>query len=507
MALFYGIYRIFMEKETNYSLNRFYLVGTIFLSLILPVLPLERIFTVGRDIGIPTFFIGLDDQGIADSGIELSNASGQGLRLGGLAFARIVYLCGISLLISTLLAQLIRLVVLRRVGKDKYGPLKIIFVNKKIAPFSILNRVFVNQEIREDPKMNTILYHEYAHFRLLHFIDLLVLEFITIFQWFNPITWLYVRSLREIHEYQADAAVIRSGEGTGTYKALLVNQLTGTEVFRLANGFSKSLTKKRMIMMTKMKSKKGTWLKVLLAVPVLAILLIAYATNSSAIAGENKPYVVKGQVIEAEGGEALAGVSVIWKGTTNGTVTDMDGKFTLEVKDKEATLVFSFVGFKTAVTKGAGEHIVRMERKIFKISEDWNEAEYKEKMKKKQASVKKDIKPPAEGDGDVFFIVEELPKFQGRNFNACQPYVQEHLEYPVKAKDNQIQGKVIVRFVVNGKGEVQDAKVLKGVDPLLDKAALKAVYSMPSWEPGRQRGKPVSVQFVIPVVFSLGEEG
>lgn len=182
-------------------------------------------------------------------------------------------------------------------------------MNKSIVPFSILNRVYLNQEIRRDPKIKTILDHEYAHYRFLHYIDLIILEFITIFQWFNPFIWLYIRSLKEIHEYQADAAVLRNGEETGSYQALLVNQLTGTEVFRLTNGFSKSLTKKRMIMMTKMRSKKGAWLKVLLAIPVLAILLIANAANSKTMP-DGDPVLFKGKVVEAKSGSPPFPVSL-----------------------------------------------------------------------------------------------------------------------------------------------------------------------------------------------------
>jgi len=196
-----------------------------------------------------------------------------------MTLTRIIYLAGIGLFLSILFYQFFRLIALRRAGKEQYGPMKVIYIRKSISPFSILNRVFVNQEIRKNPKFKTILDHEYAHYRNLHFIDLLLVEFIIVFQWFNPLTWLYVRSLNEIHEYQADAAVLQKGEIKGNYQALLVNQLTGTEVFRLSSGFSKSLTKKRMIMMTKIKSKNGVWLKSLFAVPILAILLIAFSVK------------------------------------------------------------------------------------------------------------------------------------------------------------------------------------------------------------------------------------
>ena len=366
MALFYGVYRIFMEKETNYSLNRYYLLGTMILSLVLPVLPIEKLFIVEKAISIPVM-ISLDEHTMASAGIEV--AAGSGFQLSGSSIARIIYIGGISILVCTLLFQLGRLLLIRKTGKEKYGSLRLIFVNKDITPFSILNRVFLNKEIRRDPQMKTILDHEYAHFRSLHYIDLIIFELITIFQWFNPFTWLFVRSLKEVHEFQADAAVLRGGEVTGSYQALLVNQLTGTEVFRLSSGFSKSLTKKRMIMMTKIKSKKGAWLKVLIAMPALALLLFVFAANSPGGEATGEGHVVKGKVVEAASGEALPGVSVIWKGTTWGTVTDINGDFILNVEDKDAIVVYSFVGYETASSKGAGKYTIELKRKTYQIKE------------------------------------------------------------------------------------------------------------------------------------------
>lgn len=504
MALFYGVYRLFMDNETNHSLNRYYLVSTLVLSLVLPILPIGRLFTVNQQFGIPVVFISGGEPAPVVSGGGSVNPSG--IHLSGPVLAMILYLGGIGVLIVTLMVQLFRLVFLKRKGSRRYGHLKIIFVQRDIAPFSILNRVFVSQQAQGDPKLNTILDHEYAHYRFLHFFDGLLLEFVTIFQWFNPLSWLYLKSLKEIHEYQADAAVIQKGEVRGSYQALLVNQLTGAEVFRLANGFNKSLTKKRMIMMTKTRSKKGAWLKAFLAMPVLAGLLIGYAANSSVAGSESGDYVVKGTVTEAETGEPIPGVNVVCQGTTNATHTDMQGNFVLHVDAGDAVVVYSFVGYETAVTRGAGEYQVRMKRKVFEISGEEDTPPGDVEKPKKDSREKQDIGPPGEQSEEVIYIVEDLPKFQGRSHNAAKNYIQEHLEYPDEARQKGLQGQVFVEFLVDHKGKVKDAKVVRGVDPLLDMAALKAVSSMPDWTPGMQRGKPVSVLFILPVEFNLAKE-
>jgi protein TonB len=107
------------------------------------------------------------------------------------------------------------------------------------------------------------------------------------------------------------------------------------------------------------------------------------------------------------------------------------------------------------------------------------------------------------GEEEVFIIVEDMPKFQGGDQNAFRRWIQDNLRYPEIAAENGISGKVFVQFAVNSKGQVVDAKVIRGVDPALDKEALRVVTSSPRWEPGKQRGKPVKVQFTFPIVFVL----
>jgi protein TonB len=103
----------------------------------------------------------------------------------------------------------------------------------------------------------------------------------------------------------------------------------------------------------------------------------------------------------------------------------------------------------------------------------------------------------------VFFIVEEMPSFQGGGEDAFREWIAKNLRYPEIAADNGISGRVYVQFAVNSKGEVCDAVVVRGVDPALDKEALRVVLSSPRWEPGRQRGRPVKVQFTFPINFIL----
>lgn len=102
-----------------------------------------------------------------------------------------------------------------------------------------------------------------------------------------------------------------------------------------------------------------------------------------------------------------------------------------------------------------------------------------------------------------FVMVEDKPKFKGGDENAFTKWVAERLVYPEIAKENSVQGRVILQFRVNTDGSVDNVKVVRGVDPSLDKEAVRVVSSSPKWTPGRQRNKAVRVVYTFPVIFQL----
>ena len=108
----------------------------------------------------------------------------------------------------------------------------------------------------------------------------------------------------------------------------------------------------------------------------------------------------------------------------------------------------------------------------------------------------------ADPEATPFVVVEEMPQFPGGDV-ALLKYIMEHTQYPEVAKENNIQGKVIVRFCVTSKGGVSQVSILKGVDPELDKEAIRVVNTLPTFRPGKQGGKPVPVWYMVPITFTL----
>ena len=105
-------------------------------------------------------------------------------------------------------------------------------------------------------------------------------------------------------------------------------------------------------------------------------------------------------------------------------------------------------------------------------------------------------------EAQVFFIVENMPEFPGGDLEL-RKYIAQNIQYPEIAKENGIQGRVFVQFVVNQKGEIEKVTVARGVDPSLDKEAIRVIQNLPKWKPGSQRGKPVKVSFTVPINFQL----
>ena len=104
---------------------------------------------------------------------------------------------------------------------------------------------------------------------------------------------------------------------------------------------------------------------------------------------------------------------------------------------------------------------------------------------------------------EIFEVVEQMPEFPNGGMAGLMQFLSKNIKYPTIAQENGTQGRVTVQFVVNADGSIVDAKVIRGVDPYLDKEALRVINSMPKWKPGMQRGKAVRVKYTVPVMFRL----
>jgi len=145
---------------------------------------------------------------------------------------------------------------------------------------------------------------------------------------------------------------------------------------------------------------------------------------------------------------------------------------------------------------------VKPDENVKLMSADQANTEVKNDVVEEAPQQAKEEVQEAEAEPEPFVVVEEMPMFPGGDA-ALLTYIGEHTNYPEVAKENNIQGRVIIRFCVTSKGGVSLVSVLKGVDPELDKEAVRVVGTLPPFKPGKQGGRPVPVWYMVPITFTL----
>ena len=285
-------------------------------------------------------------------------------------------------------------------------------------------------------------------------------------------------------------------------------------------------------MMIKKKSNPWARLKYLYVLPLAAVAVAAFARPEvsnefneissvkvndlasivkadevkSVEKSSEEEFLLSGIVMEYPSHKVVAGASVIVRGTNNGTLTNEKGEFEIQVK-KGDVLVVSFVGLQTQILpikfdSSSGGNIklgVHMKADVQNLEEVVVVA-YAPEEEKKQPVAKEEVKQQEEEV--IFQVVEQMPEFPG-GMSEAMKFLAKNIKYPVAAQQAKIEGRVIVQFVVGKDGSISDVHTVRSVSPELDAEAIRVVSMMPKWNPGKQRGKAVSVSFTMPIMFRL----
>lgn len=373
LIVFYLFYWLLMRKSTHFALNRLTLAISLVASLVLPLIKIDIApEAVAANLPVMSFDLASVVQVVSKP------EPFWGLR----EIVLLIYFSGLAITLFRLIYQSMYIHVIAKMSRTiTKGKHTIVLVEKDITPFAYFSKIFIPASKMEETSFESILAHEKSHLNQYHFVDLFLIEMVTIIQWFNPIVWLYERSLKEVHEYMADDEVLKQGVSKGNYQALLVNQALGGPVFTISHQFNQSLILKRIVMMTKMKSPQMAKIKVLLFLPLTAILLMAFSnpepivnpvvekvqsltqqiTDSRVLPGNlssqntsatEKGYVtIKGKVIDGKTSKPIKGVNIIVQGTTTGTTSDENGAFEIKAYGSNIFLMFSHISYTTTLVE------------------------------------------------------------------------------------------------------------------------------------------------------------
>ncbi len=532
IVVFYMVYWLFLRKETFYQANRWFLVSALLVSVLAPLFPVHYAVVVEPENNTTIFKTLTEAFKNAEVVSGTEDIEGAGFNWN--AALLVIYLTGAGIFLLRLLSQTLILlhIILKYKPKSIKGT-RIVENEKYGLPFSFFHFVFINPKFHTQENLPEILAHENVHIRENHWFDLLFIELLTVIFWFNPFIWFFERSIKQNHEYLADKGVISMGHSVGRYQALLLNQLMGMQIIGVTNNLNFALNTNRLKMMTKKKTPRIMGLKFMLAIPVFAVLLYAFAipdyiqvgnekSDSVQITQSDKEFTIHGKVVYAETGEPLPGAAVLINRTQIGTVSDVDGTFTLvdpnpTVKSDgslSSVVMVSFVGLKTVVNTLTTSGSSKNTKFTFQM-EDAVLVLYNKNYSGEQSPPPPPPPPPAivdpqkakdlipstiadEEKEKYFYIVEDYPKYPGENA-AMQDYISKMQEKLAQAKN--IRGKAQVGFTVNAKGKVVNVKIVEQDNDQAGKAAASIVSGMPDWTPGKQRGKSVSVNYILPLEF------
>ena len=269
IAVFYLFYRILLSKETFHRLNRVILLLTAALSLILPLCTI----TTHKSIAVPESAL------VSNNAVSQVAANHQFLIMGihWWKFAAIcIFFAGILFVLAKIALSIISVTsVISKSQKKKLDNGNTLAITQKnISPFSWFRYIVATEE---DSRHESILIHESTHIALHHSIDIICVDLLTAIQWFNPAIWMLRSDLKEVHEYEADEAVLKQGTDARQYQFLLVRKAMADAGYSIANSFSHSTLKNRINMMLARKSAAIKSLKALYIIPLIALSLTATA--------------------------------------------------------------------------------------------------------------------------------------------------------------------------------------------------------------------------------------
>ena len=511
LAMFYLFYRLLLSKETFHRFNRIALLGVMLLSCLLPLVKVtvEQVSPVNAQVMSMEDLLLMyqwNSEAVVEEGSRPFHWQ-EGLVL--------VYFVGLFFVIVRHLWSLGRMLYLIRHSRCERldNGIRLVVHRRKLAPFSWMRYIVISEtDLKESG--HHILVHEMAHIHYRHSWDLLLAEACAWLQWFNPAIWLLKQELQNIHEYEADEEVLRQGINAKEYQMLLIKKAVGARLYSIANSFNHSSLKKRITMMIRKKSNPWARAKYLYVLPLAAVTVAAFArpeisqpldeissvkvNDLSAVletyADKNvsnpaEKTKLKMKVVDKKGAPIIA-ATVLVANTTNGTITDENGNFTLEVGTDQSIQV-AYIGMST-VTMSVKDCLKKADQTIVLTESDT----------KKDVKVVAPAPQAVTSDDQTFSVVEQMPEYPG-GMRAGLEFMARNLRYPTKAREAGKQGRVIVQFVVRKDGSLSDFKVLRPVDPWLDAEAIRVISTMPKWKPGMQDRKPVSVKFTLPVTFML----
>jgi len=465
--LFWACYELFFKKETFFILNRFYLLITSVLSLVLPLLPitwLQQQIPSQYWVSLPSVFIGNTGTAANENMQFLDEVVISASTISATEVVTAFYLIGIGVALFFFGRKWIQLQQLRKQGTrtihDNYN--LIVLPNSDVA-FSFFEQIYLGDQLSTE-QQELILEHERVHVHHKHSYDLMFFEMLRVIFWFNPMVYLLQHQMKALHEFTADRLVTKEVSRVAYYEQLLTQLFQTTNLSFTNTFFTHSFIKKRIIMLQKTNSKKLRQFKYILILPLLAAML----TYTSCSNENSSEAVVANSEVDSEVMQKINELAdAIMK---KGNISD----------DEERALKF------LAMEAKEGDRIYTSVQEYLDETEEI-----------------------------PYGVIEKVPTYLGcsgsnEEMKSCMSkeitvFVGENFNTKVDGYE-KMSGKqrIWVLFKIDRSGMVTGVKA-RAAFPALEQEAIRVISSLPQMEPGMQEGKTVNVIYSLPIVFEISE--
>ena len=481
LAVFYMFYRLLLKKETFHRLNRVVLVGMVVLSFVLPLC----IITIHKPMEIQA----MDTVAVLSEMPEGIALAAETPTPWWTLVLVVLFWAGVAFVLIRALVSILSITRIIRQGDcvlEEDG-CKVIVTERDIDPFSWMRYIVLSRKDWERSHA-PIIAHEKAHARYGHSVELLLVDILSAIQWFNPAIWMLRADLQELHEYEADDAVLRSGVDIKEYQYLLIRKAVGKSGYSVANSFNHSILKNRITMMSKSKSPLRRGLRVLYLLPLMCLGIglqaqTAYDQPDKVNKNDGNPQSVNGITIGPEGVSPLFILKQAWgeeKEITREEFNKIEGERIRSVEIMKEEAAKEKYGAKAA----GGVVVITL---------------------KKPQELQEIVVVRYNDDSDKpipFYLMkpETMPTFQGGDMNNFSRWLNQRIVVPKGCKHS---GTMKIGFVIGEDGSVEDIQIMESVCEKLDAMMLNLVSQSPKWEPATSNGHPVAQFLTLPVVFQM----
>ena len=496
-------YYLLLEKEKMHQFNRFFLLFSLVFSFCIPFFTIEIIREVVIDKRPP------DTMPFMEASTSITPESTNYLLL----LAYVIYgLVTLFLLIRFVLNA----VKLHKKSKSHtnviYKEANLVLLPEITLPYTFLNTIFVNQEDYSNRKIEDELYtHELIHVTQKHTLDILLIELIKIIIWFNPVLYFYKKAIQLNHEFLADEKVATTHKNVPFYQNLLIAKANANPTYYLASNLNYSVTKKRLIMMTKTTSTANAVLKKGLLIPVLTALVFTICTK---VVAQEKKSTESSKLKEQK-----VNLNEIWKNTvflfrdSNGKIIQQKKYSELTEKQKNNIPPPPPPAILTSVKNQKTPKIKSTDKKIIYINMTSKGAKMNGNIKKKKQNMNAETPPPPppltspfptinkEKNRDIYETneISEKPDFPN-GMKEFYKFVALNFKAPENPKN--LKGKIYITFIIEKDGSITNVRSIRDIGYGTGEEAIRVLKLSPKWTPGKVNNEPVRVMYSLPITVT-----